>query len=144
MANQTSHFRKTIPAYLAALVMTGLIGVCILAFGVSALLNRNTVPVQAAAPQGAVAAPTSDLVVAGQVTDQSLRDQIAQYQARETQLQSQLQQAADQINQLSQQNQQYQNLVNYLQDAGVIQITPDGRVYVNRDIRGGNGDSEGE
>ena len=122
MTTQPSHLHKTIPAFAAALGMTALIGLCLLAFGVNALLNRNTVPVQAAPldsqPQ---AAPGATL--------QQLQEQVAAYQARETQYQSQLQQAADQINQLTQQNQQYQNLVNSLQDSGVIQITQDGRVF---------------
>jgi nitrogen fixation/metabolism regulation signal transduction histidine kinase len=128
MATQTSHFRKTIPAFLAALGMTGVIALCILAFGVSALLNRKTAPVQAVATQAPV-------VFDQQATIQQLQEQIAQYQARETQFQSQLQQAADQINQLRLENQQYQayqDIVTTLVNAGVIQIASDGSVIVNR------------
>jgi nitrogen fixation/metabolism regulation signal transduction histidine kinase len=128
MTTQPSHFRKTIPAYLAALGMTGLIAVCILAFGVSALLNRKTAPVQAAATQAPV-------VLDQQATIQQLQEQVAQYQARETQFQSQLQQAVAQISQLNQQNlqyQAYQDIVTTLVNAGVIQIASDGSVIVNR------------
>ncbi len=136
MATQTSHFRKTMPAFAAALGMTFVIALCILAFGVNALFNRNTVPVQAAAPSGAAALVSQD-------TAQQLQEQITQFQAREAQYKTQLQQAADQINQLSQQNQQYQNLVTYLQNAGLIQVAPDGRIYFNRNSSGGAGEGGG-
>jgi uncharacterized protein YlxW (UPF0749 family) len=135
MTTQPSHFRKTLPAYLAALGMTGMIGVCILAFGVSTLLNRKTAPVQAVATQMPV-------VFDQQATIQQLQDQVAQYQqreaqyqARETQYQNQLQQVTDQLNQLSQLNQQYQayqDIVTSLENAGVIRIASDGSVIVNR------------
>jgi uncharacterized protein YlxW (UPF0749 family) len=127
MTSQSSHFRKTLPAYLAALGMTGMIALCILAFGVSALLNRRTAPVQDAATQAPVSYDQ-------QATIQQLQDQIAQYQAREATFQSQLQQAADQLSQLSQQNQQYQaykDIVTTLENSGVIQIASDGSVIVN-------------
>jgi flagellar motor protein MotB len=133
MTTQTSHFRKTLPAYAAALGMTAVIALCILAFGLNALLNHNTVPVQAVAPQDAAA-------LSGSESTQQLQDlqtQISAYQARETQYQTQLQQAADQINLLNQQKQQYQNLINSLQQAGVIQINPDGRVSLNRNFSSG-------
>jgi hypothetical protein len=132
MTNQASHLRKTLPAFTAALGMTALIGLCILAFGVNALLNRNTVPVQAA-PQTGAAQTAQDPSL------QTLQDQITQYQAREAQYKTQLQQAADQINQLTTQNQNYQNLVNYLQNAGLIQISPDGRVFLNRNSSSDDG-----
>jgi uncharacterized protein YlxW (UPF0749 family) len=138
MNSHPSHFRKTIPAFAAALGMTALIALCILAFGLNAVLNRSTVPVQAAVQPAAAA-------LAGQETVQQLQEQIAQYQARETQFQTQIQQAADQINQLSQQNQQYQSLIQSLQDAGVIQITPDGRVLIMRNSGfGGEAEQEGD
>lgn len=138
MATQTSHLRKTMPAITAALGMTALMAVCILSFGINALLNRNTVPIKASA-----ASPQDAAALTGQDTQtlQQLQDQVTQYQAREAQYQTQLQQAANQINQLTQQNQQYQNLVNYLQNAGAIQITADGHVYLNRNFSP-QGDSE--
>jgi small-conductance mechanosensitive channel len=127
MTTQPSHFRKTLPAFLAALGMTGVIGVCMLAFGVGALLNRKTTPIQAAANQAPV-------VYEQQTTVQQLQDLVAQYQAREAQYQTQLQQATDQISLLSQQNQQYQayqDIVTALENAGVLQIASDGSVIVN-------------
>lgn len=120
-----SQIRKTLPALVAALCMTVFIGVAILAFGLNALFNQNVSPVQAAAQ------PDSN-ISAVQTTNQDLQATISQYQAREAQYQSELQQAADQINELNQQNLQYQQLVQTLQNAGVIQITPDGQVLVSR------------
>ena len=80
----------------------------------------------------------------GSESVQQLQEQITQYQARETQFQAQIQQAADQINQLTQQNQQYQNLVNSLQQAGVIQIAPDGNIYLNRNFNASRETESGE
>jgi hypothetical protein len=135
MTTQPSHFRKTIPAFLAALGMTGIIAMCVLAFGVSALLTRDTAPVQTATVQAPVVYDQTAAL-------QQLQDQIAQFQAREAQYQAneaqyqtQLQQAADQLNLLSQQNlqyQAYQDIVTTLENAGVIQIASDGSVIVNR------------
>jgi len=146
MTTQPSHFRKTLPAYLAALGMTGMIAVCILAFGVSALLNRRAAPVQVAATQAPV-------VFDQQAVIQQLQDQVAQYQereaqyqAREAQYKSQLQQAADQLSQLGQQNQQYQayqDIVTTLENAGVIQIAGDGSIILNRAV-GASGLARGE
>ena len=138
MTTQASHFRKTMPAIVAALGMTALIGLCVLAFGLNALLNRNTVPVQAA-PETSTTALQAIPALTGQETPDQLRALIAQYQSRDTQFQTQLQQAAGQINQLTQQNQQYQSLITALQNAGLIQITSDGRVFISRGFRGDDG-----
>lgn len=120
-----SPVRKTIPALVAALTMTVFIGVMILAFGLSALFNPNGTV--------ALAAGQSDSqLTVDQATVQEWQDTISQYQTREAQYQEQLQQAADQINQLGQQNLQYQQLIQALQNAGVIQITRDGRVFLSR------------
>jgi len=132
-----SQTQKTLPALFAALSMTVFIGVAILAFGLNALSNQNVNVTQAAAQ------PDSQVVV-DQATIQDLQATISQYQAREVQYQSELQQAADQINQISQQNLQYQQLTQSLQNAGVIQITPDGQVFITRgaEVRSGFGDDD--
>jgi len=132
MTTQTSHFRKTIPAFAAALGITVVLAIIALAFGVNALHNHNTVPLQTTAPNDPPAATS------GQADLQQLQALVQQYQSREAQYQSQLQQAANQINQLTQQNQQYQDLINFLQQAGVIQVGNDGRVYIRRNT-GGDG-----
>ena len=121
---------KHIAAFTAALVMTVLIGVAMLAFGVNALLNKNVVTTaQAAGLPGA--GDASSQASADQAVIDQLQAQISEYQSREVQYQNEIKNAADQVNQLSQQNQQYQTLLNALQNAGVIQISPDGRVFIS-------------
>lgn len=151
MTTQGSHIKKTMPAITVALFMTAVVGVLILSFGLNALFNHNTVPLNASAasPQDAAAltgnvANTSATSATStpDATVQQLQNLVNQYQTRETQYQNQLKQAADQINQLTQQNQQYQNLITALQNAGVIQITQDGRVFLgsgSRSSEGGGG-----
>jgi hypothetical protein len=117
--------KKTFPALVAALSMTVFIGLAVIALGLNAFFNQN-VSVAHAANQ------PDPLAIADQSTIQDLQATISQYQQRETQYQGELQQAADQVNQLSQQNQQYQQLIMALQNAGIIQITPNGQVLVSR------------
>ena len=118
-------FKKTLPAWLAALSMSLFIAVAFLAFGLNAFFNRN-ISITKPANQ-----PDSQ-ASADQVTIQELQATLSQYQAREAQYQNELKQAADQNNQANQQNQQYQQLVQALVNAGVIQITQDGRVFISR------------
>jgi uncharacterized protein YlxW (UPF0749 family) len=120
-----SPIKKNFPALVAALGMTVFIGLAIIALGLNAFFNQNVSAAQAANQPASQA-------IADQSTIQDLQATISQYQARETQYQGELQQAADQINQIDQQNQQYQQLIQGLQNAGVIQITPDGHVFISR------------
>jgi len=129
--------RRILPALIAALSMTIIIGLAILAFGLNALLNQNLSVAQAASqPDTEVA---TDLT-----TIQDLQAIMSQYQVRETQYQSELQQAAEQINEISQQNLQYQQLIQALQNAGLIQLTSDGRVFISRnaELPSGFGDED--
>ena len=129
---------KTIPAILAALGMTLLMGVIIVAVSFNSLFNKDVVPVQASPNSTATA--TVDAQTTDQQTIQQLQDLVNQYQAREQQYQTELQQAADQLSQTNSQLQQYQMLVNALQQAGVIQIRSNGQVLINQGgFRGGDG-----
>ena len=120
---------KHVVALAAALAMTMLIGVAMLAFGINALLNKNVVTtVQAAGLTSAD--PVADQASTDKALIDQLQAQISEYQSRESQYQTELKDAADQINQLRQQDQQYQFLLNALQNAGVIRITSDGRVLL--------------
>jgi len=125
---------KHIAAFAAALVMTALIAVAMLAFGVNALFNPNTVTTAQAA--GATAGEATSLSSSDQVTLDQLQARIVEYQQREAQYQEEIKSATDQVNQLSQQNQQYQELLNALQNAGVIQITSNGRVFITANTPG--------
>ena len=125
----TNPTHKHLAAFTAALLMTALIAIAMLAFGVNALLNPNTVAAAQAAEQPAG-------VSSDQATIDQLQSRITEYQQREAQYQEEIQGATDQVNQLSQQNQQYQALLNALQNAGVIQITSDGRVFITANTPG--------
>ena len=142
MATLNNHMKhnKNIPAILAAFGMTFLIGLVMVIIGLNALVNKNVTPVQAANP-------TDQAVNADQATIDRLQSQIATYQAREQQYQTELSQAADQLNQANAQLaqadstlQQYQGLITALQNANVIQITPDGQVLIPRSRFGNGGD----
>ena len=125
-----SPFKKILPALVAMLCMTVFIGFSLLGFGLNAVMNKNG-SVPRAAAQFDSQASTS------QASQQDMQSTIAQYQQREAQYKDELQKAADQINATNQQNQQYRQLFLALQNAGVIQITQDGRVTLGRGI-GGN------
>ncbi len=128
---------KTIPAVAAAFGMTALFGLAILAIGFNALFNPNTQPVLAAPADPSAAASADPAAL------QQMQELIAQYQAREQQYKAELNQAAAQLNQANQQLSQYQALVSGLENAGIIQISPDGRVFLGGGQRRGGGDDGG-
>jgi hypothetical protein len=132
---------KIIPALLAALLITVLVGAGIFVVGVNAFFNPNTVQVSNA-PQAASAAG-SDTQVSQNLSDQQqiqqLQGLVQQYQQREKQYQDQLNTAAQRLNQDNQQLQSYQQLLGALQQAGIIRITSDGQVMIPRQ-RSFNGD----
>ena len=118
-----SPIKKIFPAVLATLGMTVFIGLAFLALGLNALFNPNVTVAKAAAQ-------SDPQLTTNQATIQDLQAMISQYQDRETQYQKELKQAAAQIDQANQQNQQYQQLFQSLQNAGVIRISQDGRVFI--------------
>lgn len=134
---------KRIQALVAAVVVTTVIGFGMLAIGVSAAFNPNSVPVSdsPADSSAAVNAPdvqsqtsqSNDLVAQYQSREKQYQAQInqlnnliAQYQGREKQYQAQLDQATTQVQQL-------QQVLNELQRRGVIRILGDGTIQ----LRGG-------
>ncbi len=126
--------KKTIPALLAAFMITICIGAGVLLVGGNALLNANgvqisNVPTPANAQRVSVSVQNVTSDQFAQV--QQLQSQIAQYQQREQQYQSELSQAADRINSANAQIQQYQALLLALQQRGIITVGSDGRVYLN-------------
>lgn len=119
--------KKTIPAFLVALLITAVVGTGMFLIGKDALGTSN------AQAQAAVA------TVPASADTAQYEQAIAQYQAREAQYQDQLKQAADQIttaNQqlqsASQQIQQYQSLLSQLQSSGLITVASDGTVTINQ------------
>jgi len=120
---------KQIPAIAAALGMTLIMGLAILGVGVNALLNPNTQPVLASSGSVESASTAGTALTAADTTQ--VQELLAQYQAREQQYKTELQQAATQLNLANQQISQYQSLISGLENAGVIQINPDGRVFIS-------------
>lgn len=120
--------KNTLPAFIAALLITILIGAGMLMMGQDAL---NTSSVQAAAIE-----TTSTISVD---TASQYEQALAQYQAREVQYQTEITQAIENINTANQQIdlankqiQQYQSLLTQLQNSGLITIASDGTVTVNQ------------
>ena len=128
--------KKHVMASLIAILMTACIGTSVFAIGESALMNKNGVPPASSAAQALTAAGMS--ASQGSQLDelQSLvsqyQDRERQYQERERQLQDQLAQANAQIQQDQEMVQQVQRLLGALQQRGMISITSDGRILINR------------
>jgi peptidoglycan hydrolase CwlO-like protein len=128
--------KKQLIALLAALLTTACVGGSMLAIGGVALFNPNgTTPansqVQAAQVIDTSASQQSQIQqLQALVSQYQAREQ--QYQARDSQYQQQLDQANAQIQGAQQQMQQIQALLNALQERGLITVTADGRIYINR------------
>ena len=145
---------KRVQALVAALVMTVLIGLCMLAVGVNAVFNQNTVPILDAPPSAAAASNQVDspnqvnsqapsqsdsLVQQYQAREKQYQDQIQQlnnlvkqYQDREKQYQTQLNQANAATQQATQTAQQLQNILAELQRRGIIRVMSDGSIQIRR------------
>jgi peptidoglycan hydrolase CwlO-like protein len=134
---------KRIQALIAAVIVTALVGFGMLAIGVNAAFNSNSVPVSdspassvpavSAADAPPQSSSASDLIGQYQNREKQYQAQItqlnnliAQYQGREKQYQSQL-------NQVTTQAQQLQAILNELQRRGIIRIQSDGTIL----LRGG-------
>ncbi len=131
---------KRIQALIAAVMITGLVGLGMLAIGVNAALNPNVVaakdaPGDPSTTDVATSSQTSARI-SSQAQDQinRLQDLVAQYQNREKQYQTQLNQADTQL-------QQYQALLVEMQRRGLIRINGDGSIQLPR--RGLGGDDGG-
>jgi uncharacterized protein YlxW (UPF0749 family) len=119
--------KKQYTALLVAFVITACIGAGMLLISVSALVNKNGVPV---ADSPAAATATAQATTAEQAQIQQLQSLVAQYQTREVKYQSELQSAGQGLQQANDQLRQYQMLLAALQDRGVITIDSSGRVSI--------------
>ena len=141
---------KQILALVAAVIVTGTVGLGMLAIGVSAATNPNSIPVSNS-PNSAAAA--SDPPSGAQAASAQQSDLIAQYQAREKQYQAQIdqlntlikqyqsreQQYQTQLGQVNAQAQQLQSILLELQRRRIIRILSDGTVQL---LVGRGGDGE--
>ena len=128
--------KKQLTALFAAFLITACVGISILAIGGVALFNPNGV---AASNSHTQAVQPTDAGAAAQMQIRQLQSLVGQYQAREQQYQAreqqyqqQLDQTNAQIQQAQQQMQQIQLLLQALQERGLITITSDGRIFINR------------
>ena len=114
---------KKIQALIAAAMITGLLGLGMLAIGVNAALNPNSVA--ASDTPGSASPAVSATTSQAQAQIAQLQNLIAQYQNREKQYQVQLDQADTQL-------QQYQALLAEMQRRGLIRINSDGSIQLPR------------
>ena len=136
--------KKQLTAFIAAIFITLCIALGIFAISGVAFANSNGVqasnnPAPGAATYANASSVASQVQVLQQQQIQQLQSLVSQYQQRdqqyqqrEQQYQSQLSQANAQLSQVQQQMQQYQLLVNALQRRGIITVTSDGQVFINR------------
>jgi len=136
--------KKQLTAFVAAIFITlcialGIFAVSGVAFANSNGVQASNVPGQGASTTVNASNVVSQVQVQQQQEIQQLQSLVAQYQQRdqqyqqrEQQFQTQLNQANMQAAQAQQQLQQYQQLVNFLQQRGIITVTSDGQVYINR------------
>jgi uncharacterized protein YlxW (UPF0749 family) len=122
--------KKQGPAILAALVITVLVGVGMLAIGGNALLNTASVPVQNLPDTGSQKIANSVAPAADAAQVEQLKSLVSQYQQREQQYQNQLKEAQQQIDQASSEINQYQQLVQFLVNRGIIQVNSNGQILV--------------
>jgi uncharacterized protein YlxW (UPF0749 family) len=127
---------KRLAALLAAVISTACVGVAILAVGGAALFNPSGTAA-AQSPAQAAAVSSSDNGSQAQIQQlQTLVNQYQareqQYQAREQQYQQRLQAADSQVQQAQQQMQEIRSLLSALQQNGLITITSDGQITINR------------
>jgi hypothetical protein len=120
------NMKKSISAFIAAVLVTGLLA------GVMVLVGQNALGTSTAKAEDAAAATA----VPADTTAQ-YEQIIAQYQSREAQYQAQLNQASEQIDTANQQIQQYQSLLDQLQSSGLITIDSNGAVTVNQQSQPG-------
>jgi peptidoglycan hydrolase CwlO-like protein len=120
---------KRLEAIIAATLVTGVVALAMLAIGVSAVLNQNSVPVSnsVADVTNTTFSPTDPQ---GSAQIDQLKNLVVKYQSREQQYQAQLDRANTQIQQL-------QDVLDRLQRMGVIRILSDGTIQVRRSGSGG-------
>src|SRR5450759_892905 len=131
---------KKLQAFIAALIVTGLIGVAIFAIGSNAVANAS---VSTAKQQATTIDQAANVTVSSQsATDAAtqiaqLKNLIAQYQSRETQYKTNLDKANQQLSLANQQFsdatqhvQSLQNVLVQLQQRGIISIQSDGSIQL--------------
>jgi chromosome segregation ATPase len=147
---------KRFQGFVAATLVTFIVGFGMVAIGVNAASNTDSVPVNNS-PASASSAQTSAANTSGKivnisntVADQSqaqavqgqikqlqdtlkqYQDREKQYQSREQQYQTELAKVTQQMNDAAAQADQLQQILVALQQRGVIRISDDGRISIPR------------
>lgn len=117
--------KKQLPAFIAALAITGFIALAMVVTSANALINKNGTAVSN--DPAAVSSSTN----ASQAQIDQLQARINEYQQREAQYQQLLQQDQQQI-------QQFRQFLFAMQQAGLIQIRTDGTILITGRGRGGD------
>jgi hypothetical protein len=137
---------KRLQGFIAATLVTVIIALGMVAIGVNAASNSNSVPVSDSPAQAAQAsaATTSNVVnISNSAADQAqikqlqdtlkqYQDREKQYQDREKQYQTELAKVSQQMNDATAQAEQLQQILIALQQRGVINISADGRISIPR------------
>lgn len=110
--------KKQLPAFFAAMLVTGFIALAMVVTSANALLNKNGTVVS----NDPTAASTTSNNNQAQI--EQLQARINEYQQREVQYQQKLQDNQQQI-------QQFQQFLITMQQAGLIQIRRDGTILIN-------------
>jgi uncharacterized protein YlxW (UPF0749 family) len=118
--------KKQLPAFFAAILVTGFIAFAMIVTSANALLNKNGTVVSN--DPAAVSTATN----INQARVEQLQARINEYQQREARYQQLLQEDQQQI-------QQFQQFLAAMQQAGLIQIRRDGTILIN--TRRGGGDN---
>ena len=127
---------KHAAALAAAVLITICAAVAIFAIGGAALLNRSGVKAANASSKGS---GVSDAAIVQRSQLEQMQVRILQYQAREEKYQQREQQyqqvlaeAQSKVQAAEQQSQQVQSLLSELQQRGLITISNDGRIIIDR------------
>jgi hypothetical protein len=131
---------KRLQGLMAAMLITFLAAFGMVAIGLNATANADSVPVSDS-PAQAAAAQVVNVSNAGadQAQNQQLQDTLKQYQAREKQYQArekqyqtELAKVSQQLNDATAQADQLKQILMALQQRGVINISEDGRISIPR------------
>ena len=109
--------KKQLPAFIAAMLVTGFIALAMIVTSANALMNKNGTVVS---NNPASVSSTTNI---DQAQVEQLQTRINEYQQREAQYQQLLQQDQQQL-------QQYQQFMFAMQQAGLIQIRGDGTILI--------------
>ncbi len=125
--------KKHVVPFIAATLISLIVGFGMFVIGGNAALNKNTAPVL----NSPVSANAPDAAAGSQAQIAQLQNLVAQYQQREQQYQQREQQYQNQLSSLQQKLnmatstiQEYQQVLIYLQRLGLIQVDQSGRILL--------------